>query len=66
MKVMLNQQENTKDFATKQSFILKQNDTREFKCILELFYHDTEEVQPANNQDQKKDLKKKSCASYSF
>ena len=46
---MLNQQENIKDFATKQSFNLKQNDTREFKYILELFYHDTEEVKPGNN-----------------
>ena len=46
---MLSQQVNTKDFATTQSFNLKQNDTKEFKYILELFYHDTKEVKPASN-----------------
>ena len=31
----------TKDFAAKRSFVSKQNDWKEFKNILELFYHDT-------------------------
>lgn len=38
------------EFAGKRSFDLKQNDLREFKYILELFYHDTEEIK-ANNED---------------
>ena len=50
--------QNTKGFAAKRSFDSKQIDLKELKNILELFYHDTVEMKP-NNQDQIKDLKKK-------
>ena len=55
----------TKDFAAKRSFDSKQNDLREFKNKLELFYHDTEEI-TTNNKGQKKNLRKKSCVCYCF
>ena len=48
---------NTKEFSAKRSLDLKQNNLREFKDILELFYYDTEEIKP-NIEDQKKDLRK--------
>ena len=58
---------NTKEFAAKRSFDSKQIDLKQLKNILELFYHDTLEMKP-NNQDQIKDLKKKNkiCDCYSF
>ena len=48
----------TKEFAAKRPFDSKQNDLRKFKDILELFYHDTEEIKP-NNEEQKKELKER-------
>ena len=48
----------TKEFAAKRTFDSKQNYSRKFKDILELFYHDTEEIKP-NNEEQKKELKEK-------
>ena len=41
------------EFAAKRSFDLKQNNLKEFKSILELFYHDIIEIKP-NNEDKKK------------
>ena len=49
---------NTIKEFTKLLFYSKQNDSIEFQFKLELFYHDTIESKP-NNEDQKKDLKKK-------
>ena len=43
----------TKEFATKR-LTSKQNVLIEFKDILELFHHSTEEIKP-NDEDQKKD-----------
>ena len=48
---------NIKEFA-KRSFYSKQNYLIESKGILELFYHDTEEIKP-NNENQEKDLQKR-------
>ena len=45
---------NTKEFAAKGSFKSKQNDLKEFKNILEIFYLDTIGIKP-NNEDQIKD-----------
>ena len=50
--------QNTKEFAAKRFFNSKQIDLKELKNILELFYHDTVEIKP-NNQDQIKELKKR-------
>ena len=51
---------NTKDFV-KHSFDSKQNDSIDFKDILQLFYYDIEESK-ANNKTQGKKLREnKSC-----
>ena len=39
----------------------KENDLIDFEGILELFYNDTEEIKP-NNEDQEKDLVKRKVA----
>ena len=39
----------------------KENDLIDFEGILELFYNDTEEIKP-NNEDQEKDLEKRKVA----
>ena len=45
------------------SFYLKLNDLIEFKHILELFYDNTKEIKP-NNEDQEKDLEKRKVLIY--
>ena len=45
---------NINEFA-KRSFYSKQNDLSDFKNTLQIFYYDTKEIEP-NNEDQEKDL----------
>ena len=51
----------TKEFAVKRSFNSEQNNLKDFKNILELFYNDTEEIK-TNNEDQKKRFEKRKVA----
>ena len=51
----------TKEFAVKLSFNSEQNNLKDFKNILELFYNDTEEIK-TNSEDQKKRLEKRKVA----
>ena len=48
---------NINEFA-KRSFYSKQNDLSDFKNTLQIFYYDTKEIEP-NNEDQEKDLQKR-------